>query len=57
MFAHVMLEGKASEVEITDVDAIVMQQVLAFIYSGKAPSLDKMADELLPAADKVNDIG
>ena len=39
----------------TDVDAIVMQQVLAFIYSGKAPSLDKMADELLPAADKVND--
>ena len=27
--------------------------MLRFIYTGKAPNLDKMADDLLAAADKV----
>jgi hypothetical protein len=40
-------------VEITDVDHDVMREMLRFIYTGRAPNLDKMADELLAAADKV----
>ena len=39
--------------EITDVDHEVMREMLRFIYTGKAPNLDKMADDLLAAADKV----
>jgi len=30
-----------------------MLEMLRFIYTGKAPSLDKMAADLLAAADKV----
>ena len=30
-----------------------MAEMLRFIYTGKAPNLEKMADELLAAADKV----
>jgi speckle-type POZ protein len=41
-------------VEITDVDHEVMREMLRFIYTGKAPNLDKMADDLLAAADKVS---
>lgn len=32
-----------------------MAELLSYIYTGKAPSLDKMADALLSAADKVMD--
>lgn len=39
--------------EIEDVDRDVMLEMLRFIYTGKAPSLDKMAADLLAAADKV----
>ena len=42
-----------NRVEITDVDHEVMREMLRFIYTGKAPNLDKMADDLLAAADKV----
>lgn len=31
-----------------------MSELLRFIYTGKAPNLAKMADELLAAADKVS---
>lgn len=47
----VLLQGR---VEITDVDHEVMREMLRFIYTGKAPNLDKMADDLLAAADKVS---
>ena len=30
-----------------------MQEMLEYMYTGKAPNLDKMADDLLSAADKV----
>ena len=43
-----------NRVEITDVDHDVMREMLRFIYTGRAPNLDKMADELLAAADKVS---
>jgi speckle-type POZ protein len=53
MFEHEMEERKQNRVEITDVDQEVMAEMLRFIYTGRAPNLNKMADELLAAADKV----
>ncbi|KAK6183633.1 speckle-type POZ protein [Patella vulgata] len=52
MFEHEMEESKQNRVEITDQDHEVMREMLRFTYTGKAPNLDKMADELLAAADK-----
>lgn len=52
MFEHEMEEKKQNRVEITDMDHEVLNEMLKFIYSGKAPNLEKMADELLAAADK-----
>ena len=43
-----------NRVDITDVDRDVMLEMLRFIYTGKASSLDKMAADLLAAADKVS---
>jgi hypothetical protein len=53
MFEHEMLEGKNNCVQIKDIDADVMNEVLGFIYTGRANNIDKMADILLSAADKV----
>lgn len=39
--------------EINDVEPEVFKEMMCFIYTGKAPNLDKMADDLLAAADKV----
>lgn len=44
---------KQNFVAIKDVDELVMAELLTYIYTGRAPSLDKMADSLLSAADKV----
>uniref|UniRef100_A0A672RUU3 Speckle-type POZ protein-like n=1 Tax=Sinocyclocheilus grahami TaxID=75366 RepID=A0A672RUU3_SINGR len=41
-----------NQVEINDVEAEVFKEMMFFIYTGKAPNLDKMADDLLAAADK-----
>lgn len=40
--------------EINDVEPEVFKEMMCFIYTDKAPNLDKMADDLLAAADKVN---
>lgn len=40
--------------EINDVDPDVFKEMMRFVYTGKAPNLDKMADNLLAAADKVS---
>lgn len=34
----------------------MFKEMMCFIYTDKAPNLDKMADDLLAAADKVNTI-
>jgi len=52
MFEHEMEERKKNRVEITDVDVEVLREMLRFIYTGKSNALDKMADDLLAAADK-----
>lgn len=55
MFEHEMEERKLNRVAITDVDHEVLKEMLRFIYTGKASNLEKMADDLLAAADKVNE--
>ena len=55
MFEHEMEERKHNRVDITDVDHEVLREMLRFIYTGKTNNLDKMADDLLAAADKVGD--
>lgn len=52
MFAHEMEEKKQNRVEIKDMDHEVLNEILRFIYSEKAPQLEKMADDLLAAADR-----
>ncbi|XP_046982639.1 protein roadkill [Schistocerca americana] len=52
MFEHEMEERKYNRVDITDVDHEVLREMLRFIYTGRATSLEKMADDLLAAADK-----
>ncbi|XP_013394154.1 protein roadkill [Lingula anatina] len=52
MFEHDMEERKLNRVEITDVEHEVMREILRFIYTGKTSNLEKMADDLLAAADK-----
>lgn len=42
-----------NRVDISDVDPDVFREMMVFIYTGKAPNLEKMADNLLAAADKV----
>lgn len=46
-----------NRVEINDVEPDVFKEMMCFIYTGKAPNLDKMADDLLAAADKVQRVG
>jgi len=52
MFEHDMEEKKSSRVEVKDVEADVMAEMLRFIYTGNTSSLESMADSLLAAADK-----
>ncbi|XP_014400483.1 PREDICTED: speckle-type POZ protein A [Myotis brandtii] len=47
-----MEESKKNRVEIIDMEPGVFKEMMCFIYTGKAPNLDKMADGLLAAADK-----
>lgn len=51
-----MEERKHNRVDITDVDHEVLREMLRFIYTGKASNLEKMADDLLAAADKVSHV-
>lgn len=53
MFEHEMEERKLNRVAISDVDQEVLKEMLRFIYTGRAANLEKMADDLLAAADKV----
>lgn len=45
--------SRQNRVEINDVEPEVFKEMMCFIYTDKAPNLDKMADDLLAAADKV----
>ena len=39
--------------EIPDIDFAVLKEMVNFIYTGNAPNIEKMAEPLLAAADKV----
>eukprot|EP00073_Rattus_norvegicus_P034866 XP_008759500.2 PREDICTED: TD and POZ domain-containing protein 2-like isoform X1 [Rattus norvegicus] len=53
MFEHEMLESLTNRIEIHDIHLQVFKEMMAFIYTGKAPHLHShsMATELLAAAD------
>ncbi|XP_059109542.1 speckle-type POZ protein-like [Peromyscus eremicus] len=52
MFQHDMEESRKNRVEIPDLEPQVFKAMMGFIYTGKAPDLDSMADAVLAAADK-----
>ncbi|KAL6030367.1 hypothetical protein STEG23_034372 [Scotinomys teguina] len=52
MFEHDMEERKRNRVEIHDLEPQAIKAMLDFMYTGKAPDLDSMADAILAAADK-----
>lgn len=52
MFNSDMKECAENRVEIDDIDYEVVEQMLQFIYTDRAPKLKVMADRLLGAADK-----
>src|SRR5699024_6268259 len=51
---HEYRETKENVIEVTDMRSDVFEELLRFIYSGKAKALERMAPELLAAADKVS---
>lgn len=54
MFKHEAFEeSEKNEVNITDVDAEIFEQLLKYIYTSKIPPMETNAVELLIAADKV----
>ncbi|CAL8099182.1 unnamed protein product [Calicophoron daubneyi] len=52
MFEHGMEESRANRVEINDMEPDTLAEVLRYIYTGQVVGLDKLAHELLAAADK-----
>ncbi|XP_052587420.1 speckle-type POZ protein-like [Peromyscus californicus insignis] len=52
MFEHDMEESRKNRFEIPDLEPQVFKAMMGFIYTGKTPDLDSMADVLLAAADK-----
>lgn len=55
MLKHNMKEREQNKITIQDVDHKVLEEMLRFIYTGKAPQLGNMADALLAVAEKVGD--
>uniref|UniRef100_A0A8D3BSX5 Speckle type BTB/POZ protein n=1 Tax=Scophthalmus maximus TaxID=52904 RepID=A0A8D3BSX5_SCOMX len=56
MLEHETEESEENRVEINDAEPDVFKETMCFIYTGKAPNLDKMADDLLAANDKVQSV-
>ena len=52
MIESPMQENRENRVEITDFDPKVVQELLTYIYTGEAPNLKKMPQELLKIAEK-----
>ena len=52
-FQHDMLEAEKNIVNITDVDAVVMETFLTFLYSSKCDINAINTEELLKCAEKV----
>ena len=47
-----MMEQKTRKVEIPDLSPEVISNMLTFMYTGRTPNLDQVAEDLLTVADK-----
>ncbi len=52
MFEVDMKESRSNVIEISDLDAVVVSDLLDYIYTGSAPHLSTLVKELLNAANK-----
>jgi len=52
MFQADMLEKNTKKVDLHDLDPDVVEEMLLFIYTGKTPKLEGLAEDLLRAADR-----
>ncbi|UYV69721.1 SPOPL [Cordylochernes scorpioides] len=52
MLTHDMNEKKEKLIKIVDAEPMVFEELLRYIYTGKAPNLEGMAAKLMEAADK-----
>ena len=52
MFQHDLKESQSRVVEVVDILPDVFEQVLQYLYTGKVKEMDKLAVDLLEAADK-----
>lgn len=52
MFDHQLEESKQNRVIIEDVEYSVLKEMLVYMYTGRSPKIEKMADGLLAVADK-----
>ena len=52
MLVSDMMEGRSNLIEIPDIEPDVMRDLLAYIYTGSAPHLSRLAKDLLNAANK-----
>ncbi|XP_051030073.1 speckle-type POZ protein-like [Phodopus roborovskii] len=52
MFQHDLEERRTNRVEIHDLEPQVFEAMMGFMYTGKAPALQGMAEAVLAAADK-----
>lgn len=52
MFTHPMQESQENYIKIADFNGNVVSEMLRFIYTGEAPNLHELNEDLLVAADK-----
>jgi len=52
MFQSNMMEKETGKVDVKDLHPDVLAEMLSFIYTGKTPNLDELAEGLLAAADQ-----
>lgn len=52
MFRHQTKEAQEQKAEIIDFDANVFEEMLRFIYTGRAPNIEKLVEKLLAISDK-----
>ena len=51
MFQHETLESQTNVVTIEDVEPEVFEEIMLYIQTGEAPNINKIAKEILAAAD------
>lgn len=52
MFQHDTKENRENRIEIDDFSHEVVTEMIGYIYTGEAPNLSEMAEELIGIADK-----